>query len=67
VLLRIFLDSREAVDAMVRQAVASGGHTGTAPEGRDFLYGHGFQGPEGVSGKCRIREVAHLDAPPAQA
>jgi predicted lactoylglutathione lyase len=35
-------DSREAVDAMVKAAVAAGGSTYKAPQDYGFMYGHGF-------------------------
>lgn len=43
VLLALQLDSREAVDAMVREAVAAGGTTYSAPQDHGFMYQHGFQ------------------------
>lgn len=47
VLLALPLDSREAVDAMVREAVAAGGNTYNAPLDHGFMYQHGFQDPDG--------------------
>ncbi|SEG73750.1 VOC family protein [Bosea lathyri] len=40
-------DSREAVDAMVKTAVAAGGTTYNAPQDHGFMYGHGFQDLDG--------------------
>jgi predicted lactoylglutathione lyase len=40
-------DSREAVDAMVKAAVAAGGTTYNAPQDHGFMYGHGFQDLDG--------------------
>ncbi|WP_371133634.1 VOC family protein [Thiobacillus sp.] len=47
VLLALPLDSREAVDAMVREAVAAGGNTYSAPQDHGFMYQHGFQDLDG--------------------
>lgn len=47
VLLALQLDSREAVDAMVREAVAGGGNTYSAPQDHGFMYQHGFQDLDG--------------------
>lgn len=47
VLLALPLDSREAVDAMVREAVAAGGNTYSAPLDHGFMYQHGFQDLDG--------------------
>ena len=40
-------DSREYVDDMVRKAVAAGGTTYKEPEDHGFMYGHGYQDPDG--------------------
>lgn len=47
VLLALELDSRDAVDAMVRAAVAGGGNTYHAPVDHGFMYQHGFQDLDG--------------------
>jgi uncharacterized protein len=47
VLVALALESREAVDAMVKQAVAAGGTTYKAPEDHGFMYAHGFQDLDG--------------------
>jgi len=47
VLLALPLDSREAVDAIVREAVAAGGNTYSAPQDHGFMYQHGFQDLDG--------------------
>ena len=62
VLVCLALDSREAVDTMVRQAVAAGGCTYKDPEDHGFMYGHGFQDLDG-----HIWELVHLAAPPTEA
>lgn len=43
VLLAMPRDSREAVDSMVRDAVAAGGTIYNQPQDHGFMYGHGFQ------------------------
>lgn len=47
VLLAMPRDSREAVDAMVRDAVAAGGTTYNQPQDHGFMYSHGFQDLDG--------------------
>lgn len=42
------VDSREAVDAIIAKAGAAGGKTGwRAPQDHGFMYGEGFQDPDG--------------------
>lgn len=40
-------ESRADVDAMVKAAVAAGGSTYNEPQDYGFMYGHGFQDPDG--------------------
>lgn len=40
-------DSREAVDELVKKAVAAGATTLKAPQDHGFMYGHGFQDLDG--------------------
>jgi len=47
VLVCLSRDSREAVDRMVSDALASGGSACRAPEDHGFMYGHSFQDPDG--------------------
>jgi predicted lactoylglutathione lyase len=47
VLIAIDCESREAVDAMVKKAVAGGGKTYAEPTDYGFMYQHGFQDPDG--------------------
>ena len=47
VLLCLTRDSREAVDMMVREAVAAGGATYSQAQDHSFMYGHGFQDLDG--------------------
>jgi uncharacterized protein len=47
VLVCLSLESRAAVDQMVRKAVAAGGATYNEPKDHGFMYGHGFQDLDG--------------------
>lgn len=57
VLVCLSRDSRAAVDALVREAVAAGGSTYNDPQDHGFMYGHGFQDPDG-----HIWELVHMQA-----
>lgn len=56
VLVALTCDGREQVDVMVRKAVAAGGSTYNEPQDHGFMYGHGFQDPDG-----HIWEVIYMD------
>jgi len=56
VLLALSLESREAVDATARKAVAAGGRTYKEPEDHGFMYGYGFQDLDG-----HIWELIHME------
>lgn len=58
VLLALQLESRAAVDAMVKDAVASGGNTYSAPQDHGFMYQHGFQDLDG-----HVWEVFQMNSP----
>jgi len=47
VLLCLSSESRDQVDDIVRKAVAAGGTTYNEPQDHGFMYGHGFQDPDG--------------------
>ena len=47
VLVCLSRESRAEVDDMVRNAVAAGGSTYNEPQDHGFMYGHGFQDPDG--------------------
>jgi predicted lactoylglutathione lyase len=47
VLVCLSSESREKVNEMVRTAVAAGGTTYNEPQDHGFMYGHGFQDPDG--------------------
>ena len=46
-LICLSCDSRAAVDDTVSKAVAAGGKTYNQPQDHGFMYGHGFQDPDG--------------------
>ncbi|HEX2252614.1 MAG TPA: VOC family protein [Thermoanaerobaculia bacterium] len=56
VLVCLSCDSREQVDEMVAKAVAAGGNTYNPPQDHGWMYGHGFQDPDG-----HIWELAWMD------
>ena len=49
-------ESRAEVDDLVRKALAAGGTTPRAPQDHGFMYGHGFEDPDG-----HIWELAYMD------
>ncbi|MBB3229203.1 VOC family protein [Halomonas stenophila] len=59
VLVAIALDSREAVDAMVREALAADGASYREPRDHGFMYEHGFQDLDG-----HIWELVHMTGAP---
>ena len=56
VLIALSLDSRQAVEAMVAQAVAAGGRTYAEPNDHGFMYQHGFEDLDG-----HIWELFYMD------
>lgn len=56
VLVCLSCDSRAEVDAQVAKAVAAGGSTYAAPQDHGFMYGHGFQDPDG-----HVWELMYMD------
>lgn len=59
VLLCLSCDSREAVDDLVRKAVAAGGSTYNEPQDHGFMYAHGYQDLDG-----HIWELVYMAAMP---
>lgn len=47
VLLCLQLESREAVTALVSKAIEAGGSVYKDPQDHGFMYGHGYQDPDG--------------------
>jgi uncharacterized protein len=60
VLICLTLENRDDVDEMVRRAVSAGGSIYNEPQDHGFMYGHGFQDPDG-----HLWELVHI-APQAQ-
>ncbi|MBA3493462.1 MAG: VOC family protein [Gammaproteobacteria bacterium] len=56
VLVCLSLESREEVDEMVHEAVASGGTTYSEPKDYEFMWQHGFQDLDG-----HIWELIYMD------
>lgn len=56
VLICLSVESRDRVDGMVRDAVAAGGNTYKPAQDLGFMYGHGFQDPDG-----HIWELIYMD------
>ena len=59
VLVCLSCDSRAAVDEIVRKAIAGGGKTYNQPQDHGFMYGHGFQDPDG-----HIWELIYMEPNP---
>jgi predicted lactoylglutathione lyase len=57
VLVCLSCESRAHVDELVAKAVATGGTAPRAPQDHGFMYGHGFEDPDG-----HIWELAYMDA-----
>ena len=63
VLVCLSCSSRAEVDAQVAKALAAGGTSPRAPQDHGFMYGHGFEDPDG-----HIWELMYMDpnaAPPS--
>lgn len=55
-LICLSADSRSAVDEMVKKAIDAGGTTYNEPQDHGFMYGHGYQDPDG-----HIWEIMWMD------
>ena len=64
VLVCLTCESRAEVDELVKKALAAGGKAPNAPQDHGFMYGHGFEDPDG-----HIWELTWMDpgAVPPQA
>ena len=60
VLVCLSCESRGEVDELVRKALAAGGKAPNAPQDHGFMYGHGFEDPDGHM----LEYLAMLDQPP---
>jgi len=67
VLIAIDADSREAVDDMVRKAVAAGGSTYADPMDHGWMYGHSFADPDGHQWEVLYMDEAALQQQMQQA
>lgn len=56
VLVCLSCSSRADVDTLVAKALAAGGTAPRAPQDHGFMYGHGFEDPDG-----HIWELMHMD------
>jgi predicted lactoylglutathione lyase len=65
VLLALTAESREAIDQMVRKAVAAGGTTYNEPQDHGFMYQHGFQDPDGHTWELVYMEPSAVPPVPA--
>ena len=59
VLVCLSCDSDAEVDALVAKAVAAGGKAHREPQDHGFMYGHGFEDPDG-----HIWELVHMRGMP---
>ena len=60
VLVCLSCDSDQEVDDLVAKAVAAGGRAHRTPQDHGFMYGHGFEDPDG-----HIWELVHMRSMPA--
>lgn len=64
-LLALSCDSRDAVDALVAQAVAAGGSTPNAAQDHGFMYDHGFEDLDGhMWGVFWVKDIPREGMPP---
>jgi predicted lactoylglutathione lyase len=59
VLVCLSCDSDAEVDELVAKAVAAGGKAHRSPQDHGFMYGHGFEDPDG-----HVWELVHMRAMP---
>ena len=60
VLLALQLESRAAVEAMVKEAVAAGGNTYSSPQDHGFMYQHSFLDPDGHQWEPFYMDPSHV-------
>lgn len=60
VLLCLSCGNDQEVDDLVARAVAAGGRAHRSPQDQGFMYGHGFEDPDG-----HVWELVHMRALPA--
>lgn len=64
VLVALQLESRAAVDAMVRAALDNGGSAVREPEDHGFMYGHAFADPDGHIFEPFVFDESHMETAP---
>ena len=62
VLVCLSCESRAEVDELVRKAVAAGGRAPRAPQDHGFMYGHGFEDPDGHIWELAYMEPSHVQS-----
>ena len=67
VLVCISADSRAEVDELVRKAKAAGGAVPRQPQDHGFMYGHGFEDPDGHIWEVAYMDMSAVPASPGQA
>jgi predicted lactoylglutathione lyase len=60
VLVCFSAESRAEVDEIVRKAVAAGGRIYNEPQDHGFMYGHGFEDPDGHQWEFAYMEPNHI-------
>jgi hypothetical protein len=60
VLIALDAESREAVDDMVKKAVAAGGSLYTDPQDHGWMYGHSFADPDGHQWEVLFMDESQL-------
>jgi len=65
VLVCLSCESRAEVDDLVARAVAAGGTSPRAPQDHGFMYGHGFQDPDGHIWELMFMDMGAVPATPA--
>lgn len=63
VLITLSCDSREAVDELVRKAVAAGASTPTPVRDLGFMYGHGYEDLDGHMWELFYMDMSALQTP----
>ena len=66
VLLAMDVDSREAVDEMVRNAVQAGGSIYMDPQDHGWMYGHSFADPDGHQWEVLYMDASAIPANPGE-
>ncbi|HWQ52505.1 MAG TPA: VOC family protein [Bryobacteraceae bacterium] len=64
VLTAISVESREKVDKITNQALASGGSANTDPQDHGWMYSRSFQDPDGHIWELLYMDESQLPAPP---